>query len=153
MQQSVRNVFAKFKVDRLSRVCTGARQGFTTWKPFPSEIPLTIKTATSSSDQINIWNFFWNLWRQTSLCSGKKLTNLFENTHNMSGAGLQHGTYLTPISYTLETPIFRNTWGCFLFICYCNVSSKDLLFISLFLQKIRRPVPVSYKLVTFVSNW
>ena len=33
----------------------------------------------------------------------------------------------------------------------CNVSSKNLL--SLFLQKIRRPVLFSCKLVTFNSNW
>ena len=49
VQQSVRNVCAKFKVDRLSRFRTGARQVFTTQKPFPSEIPLTMKTATSNS--------------------------------------------------------------------------------------------------------
>ena len=42
MQLSVRNVRAKFKVDRLSRFCTGARQVFTTQKPFPSQIPLAI---------------------------------------------------------------------------------------------------------------
>ena len=33
----------------------------------------------------------------------------------------------------------------------CNMSSKNLL--SLFLQKNRRPVPFSCKLVTFNSNW
>ena len=33
----------------------------------------------------------------------------------------------------------------------CNVSSKNLL--SLFLQKIRRPVLFSCKLITFNSNW
>ena len=49
MQQSVRNVCAKFKVDRLSRFRTGARQVFTTQKPFPSEIPQTMKTTTSNS--------------------------------------------------------------------------------------------------------
>ena len=49
VQQSVRNVCAKFKVDRLSRFRTGARQVFTTQKLFPSEIPLTMKTATSNS--------------------------------------------------------------------------------------------------------
>ena len=38
-----------FKVDRLSRFRTGARQVFTTEKPFSSEIPLTIKTATSNT--------------------------------------------------------------------------------------------------------
>ena len=49
VHQSVRNVCAKFKVDRLSRFRTGARQVFTTQKPFPSEIPLTMKTTTSNS--------------------------------------------------------------------------------------------------------
>ena len=51
MQQSVRNVCAKFKVDALSRFRTGARQVFITQKLLPSEIPLTMKTATS-----NLWN-------------------------------------------------------------------------------------------------
>ena len=46
MQQSVRNVCAKFKIDPLSRFCTGARQVFTTQKLFSSE---TMKTATSNS--------------------------------------------------------------------------------------------------------
>ena len=36
--------FAKFKVDRLCRSRTGARQVFTIQKPFPSEIPLTMET-------------------------------------------------------------------------------------------------------------
>ena len=49
VQQSVRNVCAKFKVDPLSRFRTGARQVFTTQKLFPSEIPLTMKIATSNS--------------------------------------------------------------------------------------------------------
>ena len=40
---------AKFKVDRLSRFRTGARQVFTTQKLFPSEIPLTMKIATTNS--------------------------------------------------------------------------------------------------------
>ena len=42
-------VCAKFKVDRLSRFRTGARFVFTTQKRFPSEIALTMKTATSNS--------------------------------------------------------------------------------------------------------
>ena len=46
MQHSVRNVCAKFKVGLLSRFRTGGRQVSTTQKPFPSEIPLTMKTAT-----------------------------------------------------------------------------------------------------------
>ena len=49
MQQSVRNVCAKSKVDRLNRFRTGARQVFTIQKPLPSEIPLNMKTATSNS--------------------------------------------------------------------------------------------------------
>ena len=40
---------AKFKIDSLSSLRTGARQVLTTQKPFPSEIPLTIKTATLNS--------------------------------------------------------------------------------------------------------
>ena len=49
MQQSVRNVRAKYKVDRSSCFRTEARQEFTTQKCFPDEIPLTMKTATSNS--------------------------------------------------------------------------------------------------------
>ena len=41
----------KFKIYRLSRFLTGACQVFTTQKPLPSKIPLTIKTATL--------NYFW----------------------------------------------------------------------------------------------
>ena len=40
---------AKFKIDSLSSFRTGAGQVLTTQKPFPSEIPLTIKTATLNS--------------------------------------------------------------------------------------------------------
>ena len=43
MQQSVRNVYAKCKVDPLSRFRTGARQVFTTQKLAHSEIPLTME--------------------------------------------------------------------------------------------------------------
>ena len=49
VQKSVRNVCAKFKVDPLSRFRTGVRQMFTTQKLFHSEIPLTMKNATSNS--------------------------------------------------------------------------------------------------------
>ena len=49
VQQSVRNVCAKFKFDRLSRFRTGARHVLTTQKRFFCEIPLTMKTATSNS--------------------------------------------------------------------------------------------------------
>ena len=45
----VRNVCAKFKVDRLSHFRTGACQVFITHKPFPSEINVTAKTATPNS--------------------------------------------------------------------------------------------------------
>ena len=56
MQQPVRNVGAKFKVDCLSRFRTGARQVFTSQKPYPSEIPLTMKTGTSNSLEITFSN-------------------------------------------------------------------------------------------------
>ena len=49
VQQPLRDVCAKFKVDRLSRFCTGARYVLTIQKRFPSEIALTMKTATSNS--------------------------------------------------------------------------------------------------------
>ena len=42
------NVCAEFKVDRCSCFRTGARQVFTTQKPSPSEISLTMKTAKSN---------------------------------------------------------------------------------------------------------
>ena len=48
VQQSVRNVCAKFKVDSLRRFCTGAHPVFTTQKIFPSEILLTMKNVTSN---------------------------------------------------------------------------------------------------------
>ena len=49
VQHPVRNLCAKFKVDCFSRFRTGAHQVFTTQKPFPTEIPLTMKAATSNS--------------------------------------------------------------------------------------------------------
>ena len=49
MQQSVKNVCAKFKVDRLSSFRIGARHMLTTQKCFPGKIPLTLKTTTSDS--------------------------------------------------------------------------------------------------------
>ena len=51
MQQTIRNVCAKFKVDPLSRFHTGARQVFITQKLFPSEIPLNMKVATTNFPQ------------------------------------------------------------------------------------------------------
>ena len=45
VQYSVKKMCAKFKVDRFIRFRTGARKVFTTQKPFPREIPLTMKTA------------------------------------------------------------------------------------------------------------
>ena len=44
-----KNFCVKFKVDRLSRFRNGAEQVFTTQKAFRSEIPLTMKTSTTSS--------------------------------------------------------------------------------------------------------
>ena len=49
VKQSVENMCAKFIVDSLSCFCTGARQVFTTQKPFPNEIPINMITATSIS--------------------------------------------------------------------------------------------------------
>ena len=49
MQQAVRNVRAKFKVDRLSRFRAGTRYVLTTQKRLPREITLTMKTALSNS--------------------------------------------------------------------------------------------------------
>ena len=48
VQESVRNACTKFKVDRLSCFRTGARHVLTTKKRFTSEIPLTMKIATSN---------------------------------------------------------------------------------------------------------
>ena len=48
-QNRVRNVCANIKVNRLNRFRTGARHVFTTQEPFPSEIPLTMKTAILNS--------------------------------------------------------------------------------------------------------
>ena len=39
----------KFKIDRFRRFRTEARQVFNTQKPFPSKIPLTMKTVTPNS--------------------------------------------------------------------------------------------------------
>ena len=39
----------KFKIDFFGRFRTGARQVFTTQKPLPTEIPLTMKNVTSNS--------------------------------------------------------------------------------------------------------
>ena len=61
MQQSVRNVCAKFKVDPLSRFRTGARQVFTTHKLFSSEIPLTLKLQ----HQIPFKHIFWSSYYLT----------------------------------------------------------------------------------------
>ena len=49
VQQSVRNVYVKFKVDQVNCFRTEARQVLTTQKLFPSKIPLTMKIATSNS--------------------------------------------------------------------------------------------------------
>ena len=72
----------------------------------------------------------------------------------MCGAGLQPGTFFTRSSifqgffYTLETPIFQERLRVFLIhFCYCNVSSKNLLFLFLcFFKK-------SDTLYLFPTNW
>ena len=68
----------------------------------------------------------------------------------MCGAGLQPGTYFTlnftfyDFFYTLQTPIFRNIWESVhlrtlhFFLLQC-VKQELTPFISLFLQKIKRP--------------
>ena len=73
MQQSVRNMCAKFKVDRLSCFRTGTRQVFTTQKLFPSEILLTMKTATSNSIETHflIKIFFKSLTPNKSILDEK----------------------------------------------------------------------------------
>ena len=49
VQHPIRNVCAKFKVNRSSHFGAAAREVFTTQKTFPSEILLTMKTTTSNS--------------------------------------------------------------------------------------------------------
>ena len=49
VQQSVKNVRVKFKVDWFSHFSTEACQVFTTKKLFRNKIPLTMKTATANS--------------------------------------------------------------------------------------------------------
>ena len=61
MQHFVRNVFAKFKVDRLSRFRTGARQVFTTQKPFRSEI-------SSNHENCNIKFTLKYVFYQITIC-------------------------------------------------------------------------------------
>ena len=70
---SVRNECAKFKVDCLIRFCAGTRYVFTTQEPFPSEIPVTMKTAISNSlkthfliSNYHLSNLFLNLYILTS---------------------------------------------------------------------------------------
>ena len=67
-------VCAKFKFDSLNRFCARARQLFTIQKPFPSEIPLTIKTATSNSletfsDQITICQISFKIFGVKQICA------------------------------------------------------------------------------------
>ena len=72
MQQSLRNICSKFKVDPLNRFRTGARQVFTTNKR--GEIPLTMKIAIRNFwSNYHLSNFFRNLWRQKNRYSSKKL--------------------------------------------------------------------------------
>ena len=49
MQQFVKNVCTKFKVDRLSCFRTGSRKVFASQKSFPGEIAVHIKAATPNS--------------------------------------------------------------------------------------------------------
>ena len=65
VQQSVRNVCEKFKIDRLSRFRTGARHVLTTQKCFPGESPLTWKVqhqipcTTHFLIKLSSVKFFW----------------------------------------------------------------------------------------------
>ena len=65
VQQPVRTVCAKFKVNRLNRFCTEAHWVLTTRKSFINEILLNMKTATASSfkhifwSNYQLWNFFF----------------------------------------------------------------------------------------------
>ena len=60
---------------------------------------------------------------------------------------LEFFLYIRNTSFQEHLRVFR------IHFFYWNVSSKNLFFISLFLQKIRRPVLVSYKLVTFNNKF
>ena len=74
MQQSVRNVCAKFKVDRLSRFRTEARQVLTTKKPFYKRDNCNIKFPLTNTfpNQTTICQILFeiiclksiHLWRQ-----------------------------------------------------------------------------------------
>ena len=56
--------------------------------------------------------------------------------------------------YRLGTPVFRNTWECCSYYSFfffdCSVSR---IYSLLFLQKIRRPVLLSYNPITFNSKF
>ena len=76
---------------------------------------------------------------------------IVRNTYNKCGAGLQHGTS-SVVSFSRIFSKYQEHLRMFVIHFFdCNVSSKNLL--SLFLQKIRRPVLFSFKLITFNSNW
>ena len=84
----------------------------------------------------------------------KTLANLFEYTYNKSGVGLQPWTLLV-ISFSRIFFYFRNIYFQkhlrVLFNFFdCNVTR---IFSLLFLQKIRRPVLFSHKLITLNNNW
>ena len=57
--------------------------------------------------------------------------------------------------YTLETLISRNTWECLLFIFFTAMCQATIYSPYFFVssKKITRPELVSYKLVTFNSDW
>ena len=68
VQHPVRDVCAKFKVDRLSRFRTGAREMFTPQKPFPGKIfsnreNCNIKFSLNKfSDQITICQISFEIY-------------------------------------------------------------------------------------------
>ena len=79
VQQSVRNVCAKFTVDPFSRFRTGARHVLTTQKPFPSEIPwkLQHQIPNTFSDQIIMSNFFWKSFTSTTNLFSQEKVNIW----------------------------------------------------------------------------
>ena len=95
VQESVRNACTKFKVDRLSCFRTGARHVLTTKKRFTSEIPLTMKIATSNkkdrrrmetckADNI-AEKLFRSYWKQgkSSLCKKHLYQGLSINSYSV----------------------------------------------------------------------
>ena len=63
VQNPVRDVCAKFKVDRLSRFRTGARKMFTTQKPYLSEIFSNYENCNITfSDQITVYQIYFEIY-------------------------------------------------------------------------------------------